>query len=210
MHTIFHIHPSPDRVVDSVIRRLFSDLFIGNENGTNLSVCKMSRFLFVLGQTALCCVVYTENIANRAKKCSPKEPATNAEHDKSGVPSMEDEMGMAAAADADHERLLNHTTEYGLVIENLLGRFKSLLEFVVANGKGKFSHPLLRESSVLAMCRYMSTSMIACEQHLPLLFTVLGKENSLPIKTTIMIALGDLAFRFPNSVEPWTDRMYSR
>ena len=30
------------------------------------------------------------------------------------------------------------------------------------------------------------------------------------IRTTIMIALGDLAFRFPNSVEPWTNRMYSR
>jgi len=27
---------------------------------------------------------------------------------------------------------------------------------------------------------------------------------------SVMIALGDLAFRFPNSIEPWTPRMYSR
>lgn len=31
-----------------------------------------------------------------------------------------------------------------------------------------------------------------------------------PLHFSVMIALGDLAFRFPNSIEPWTPRMYSR
>ena len=49
-----------------------------------------------------------------------------------------------------------------------------------------------------------------CESLLPLLFTVLERETAVSVRTTVMIALGDLAFRFPNSIEPWTHRMYSR
>jgi len=56
----------------------------------------------------------------------------------------------------------------------------------------------------------MSVSSILCESYLPLLFTVLNQEQSPVIRTTIMIALGDLAFRFPNSLEPWTAHMYSK
>jgi condensin complex subunit 1 len=85
-----------------------------------------------------------------------------------------------------------------------------MIAFIVANEKGNFSSPLLRESALLALCRYMSVSSIMCEMYLPLLFTNLEKEESESNRTTVMIALGDLAFRFPNSLEPWIARMYSR
>lgn len=119
-------------------------------------------------------------------------------------------MGMAAAADADHERVFNLITEHHIVYDNILGKFHPLIAFVVANEKASFSNSLLRESAVLALCRYMSVSSILCESYLPLLFTVLNQEQSPAIRTTIMIALGDLAFRFPNSLEPWTAHMYAK
>ena len=106
--------------------------------------------------------------------------------------------------------MLNQIIEQELVLRNLLGKFLPLLSYMVANEQARFSHKLLRETSILAMCRYMCTSATVCESLLPLLFTVLERETAVSVRTTVMIALGDLAFRFPNSIEPWTHRMYSR
>jgi condensin complex subunit 1 len=108
------------------------------------------------------------------------------------------------------EQVLNQIIEQELVMRNLLGKFLPLLSYLVANEQQQYSHPLLRETAVLALCRYMCTSSAVCESLLPLLFTVLERESAVSVRTTVMIALGDLAFRFPNSIEPWTHRMYSR
>lgn len=49
-----------------------------------------------------------------------------------------------------------------------------------------------------------------CEQHLQLMFTILEKSPSEVIRANSMIAVGDLAFRFPNLIEPWTPHLYNR
>jgi non-SMC mitotic condensation complex subunit 1 len=140
---------------------------------------------------------------------------------------MEDEMGMAAADDADHERIVNHVIEKEIVFNNLLGKFHPFIAFIVANenqksnksvavgsqkdgSDGPFSAPIIRETSLLALSRYMCVSNALCEMYLPLLFTVLEREPEAVNRTTIMIALADLAFRFPNAVEPWVNRMFAR
>ena len=95
-------------------------------------------------------------------------------------------------------------------MRNLLGKFLPLVSYIVADDRKQFSHPVLREAAVLALSRFMTVSSAACGQSLPLLFTVLEREQSVPVRTTIVIALGDLAFRFPNAIEPWTDRLYAK
>ena len=103
--------------------------------------------------------------------------------------------------------------ERQLVFDNLLGKFHPFIAYIVANEHGHYHDPLVRETALLALCRYMCVSNTICEQYLPLLFTALEKENehkekgSAANRTTCMIALGDLAFRFPNALEPWTARM---
>jgi condensin complex subunit 1 len=106
------------------------------------------------------------------------------------------------------------SVEKGIVHQNLLGQFGPLLVKVCANAEGHFCHPLLRASAVLALLKFMTVSAEFCEQNLQLLFTILLKDdkdghNSL-LRANIVIALGDLAFRFPNLVEPWTHHIYSR
>ena len=136
---------------------------------------------------------------------------------------MEDEMGMAAADDADHERVFNHIVEREIVFNNLLGQFHPFIAYIVANenqktinggqkggGDGPFSAPIIRNTSLLALSRYMCVSNALCEMYLPLLFTVLEREPEAINRTTVMIALADLAFRFPNAVEPWVNRMFAR
>jgi condensin complex subunit 1 len=55
----------------------------------------------------------------------------------------------------------------------------------------------------------MCVSSQFCESHLRLIFTLLqsGDEHT---RANIAIALGDLASRFPNLMEPWTPHIYAR
>jgi hypothetical protein len=46
--------------------------------------------------------------------------------------------------------------------------------------------------------------------YIQLLFTVLKHSDDPSLRATISIALGDLAFRFPNLIEPWTGQLYGR
>lgn len=56
----------------------------------------------------------------------------------------------------------------------------------------------------------MSVSAALCEKYLPILVTALDREAAPGVRTTIMIGLGDMAFRFPNLLEPWTGHLYAR
>lgn len=95
--------------------------------------------------------------------------------------------------------------------ENLLGKFHTIVAFIVANESGSYSHPLLRETALLTLCRMMCVSSLLCDMYLPLLFTTLERSRlSAEARTTLIIAIGDLSFRFPNSLEPWTAHVYRR
>ena len=48
------------------------------------------------------------------------------------------------------------------------------------------------------------------ESNLKLLFTVVENAPSESVRSNCTIALGDLAVRFPNLLEPWTEHMYAR
>ncbi len=214
MHALFHVHPSPDKVLPALVAQMYANVS-GTVSGGSVDARKcspqiLSKLLFLLGQAAVCSLVFTERIADIAKKMPTQSKTTTTATEKDSADAMEEEMGMVAAADADHERIYNHVTETQLVVENLLGKFHQLIAFIVANQSGHFSHSIVRETSVLALCRYMGVSCSMCELYLPLLFTVLETEKSDDVRTTIVIALGDLAFRFPNSLEPWTAKFYAR
>ena len=66
---------------------------------------------------------------------------------------------------------------------------------------------LLGALRVSTVCRHSSEF---CEEHLQLLFTILEKSQHPLIRANTIIALGDLNFRFPNLLEPWTPNLYGR
>eukprot|EP01034_Spumella_vulgaris_P026504 gene26504-33092_t len=229
VHALFHVHPSPDRVLASAVQTMYARM---TQSGNSKGSFVLSRLLFVLGQTALNVLVFTERIAAYSKKyaisqaggdsAAAKKDHKTSSTDKSShlADAMEEEMGQSAELDAQAEQLLAFVCEQELVLRNLLGKFLPLVRYVAANDSQQFNHVLVRETATLALCRYMSISSVTCESCLPLLFTTLEREGgaetgssssgSVIVRNTIMIALGDLAFRFPNSIEPWTDRMYSK
>jgi condensin complex subunit 1 len=61
----------------------------------------------------------------------------------------------------------------------------------------------------------MCVSSSFCEKNLQLLFSLLSSrrredrfEGSQRLRANIIVAVGDLAFRFPNLLEPWTKHIY--
>ena len=87
MHALFHFHPHPDRVVAAAVRAMYTGLQQPEKAGgdsTGSGGFRLMRLLFVLGQAALCSLVFTEAIATQSKKFAaavlvcPAKPATAA------------------------------------------------------------------------------------------------------------------------------------
>lgn len=95
--------------MSGVLHRMYYNMTKKSVTGSKATsnVFELSRFLFVLGQTALNTLVFTEALAALAKKVAPKnvvEPS-NKNSAATAVDAMEEEMGCAAAADADHDKV---------------------------------------------------------------------------------------------------------
>lgn len=59
-------------------------------------------------------------------------------------------------------------------------------------------------------CFLPLSSSSLCERYLQLLFTILEKSSEPAIRANTIVAVGDLTFRFPNLIEPWTPFLYAR
>ena len=147
------------------------------ENGNDCHELKLARFFHVLGQIALNLLVYTESLGagvrrgNGKKTLKKQEEADKAKAQKrsSETPTRESigpddcddieaELDMRAEDEAEKERQLAEIAEEEIVGRGLLGMFAPLLGRVVANEDGSFSSEILRQSSTLALCKFMCVS----------------------------------------------------
>uniref|UniRef100_A0ACD5WMZ2 Uncharacterized protein n=1 Tax=Avena sativa TaxID=4498 RepID=A0ACD5WMZ2_AVESA len=65
-------------------------------------------------------------------------------------------------------------------------------------------------SSLVLKGEISSSTISAFEANLQILFTVAESAPSEIVRSNCTIALGDLAVRFPNLLEPWTEHIYAR
>ncbi|XP_022111340.1 condensin complex subunit 1-like isoform X2 [Acanthaster planci] len=183
----------------------------------------LSRFLAFAGHVALAQLVHLDvmvagemkrrrNIQEKEKEDQTKGQKETAKESTSGEQTgIEDEMGLggAAAEDAEAEYIRKICESELVTGHNLLSAIRPLLVAVCSNPV-KYSEPSLRAASSLALAKFMLVSSEFCETHLQLLFTILEKAPQPVIRANIIIALGDLTFRFPNLIEPWTPNLYAR
>ena len=66
----------------------------------------------------------------------------------------------------------------------------------------------MKQSSSIALNPDSSSEF--CEENLQLLFTILQRSPHAAIRANLIIAVGDLNFRFPNLLEPWTPSFYEQ
>jgi len=170
-------------------------------SGGPCSAAALARLCYVLGGSALHLLVYTEAKGDALKKSFTKKGAGE---------GLEVELGLGAEAELEHDTRVAAMVEEDIVGQGLLAAFEPILVRLVANEQGLFGHRLLREAATLALTKFMCISAAACERHLPLLFTALAAERHPSVRGNVMVAIGDLAFRFPNALEPWTSHIYRR
>jgi hypothetical protein len=111
--------------------------------------------------------------------------------------------------------LLVSITEVELAIDGFASKYVPLITSIVQRQltigeQAAAAYEALAQSALLALCKMMCISGEVCEKNLQLLFTVLGRARSPALRATVATALGDMMFRFPNMIEPYTHHMYAR
>ncbi len=214
---LFVICPEPEAACRTIIVTM-SHFTFERQN----SLCHplhLARFFHILGQISLNLLVYTEALSGSVRRGNAKravkmqEEADKAKRRTSTHENddIEAELGIAQAAEAENERNMAEISEREILNRGLIGKFGPLLARVVANEGGRFDSKILMQASVLALTKFMCVSSQFCEKHLPLLFTALSKAppGDTTLRANTVVALGDLAFRFPNEVEPYTPHLYA-
>lgn len=84
------------------------------------------------------------------------------------------------------------------------------LVVAVNSNPAKYTDPSLRAAASLCLAEFMLVSQSFCSDNMRLLFTVLERSPEEVIRSNLVIAMGDINFRFPNLIEPWTPHLYGR
>ncbi|KAL4220856.1 meiotic chromosome condensation [Mactra antiquata] len=179
----------------------------------------LARLLSLVGHVALRQLVHLDvsvfgemkrRRAIQERKDWIQTPASKVNQNKDGD-NIEEEMGLAGAAaeDAESEYIRKICEKEIVTGTTLLAAFGPLLKAVCSNHQ-KYPSPELQKAATLALSKFMLVSSEFCEEHLQLLFTLLEKSTSSIIRANTIIAMGDLCFRFPNLIEPWTPHLYAR
>ncbi|KAI4348619.1 hypothetical protein L6164_009323 [Bauhinia variegata] len=235
---IYAIHPIPEAVAANIVKKSISSLF--NDGGadlhndfdnssastpTTVQVAKLSRCLFVISHVAMNQLVYIESCARKIQKQKVAKEKMDAEHQSiesnaTASPVMQKdnsinaELGLAASADAVFDELFEKAEKEiisgGSSEKYLIGICATFLTKLCRNFVLMQKYPELQASAMLALCRFMIIDADFFGANLQLLFTVMENANSEIVRSNCTIALGDLAVRFPNLLEPWTENMYAR
>lgn len=233
LNTVFMLCAEPEEFCTAIVRSLSAT--VNKKGGSAISKRGLNRVLFVVGHTAVKQFVYIETVSSKMKKdadaaekkkadAKEKGPArTNSKGGPPGSPrGLEAELGIAAAIEEGQVEEIREMAESEILSSmNLIGRFSSVITTLCGtayrdqkgSGDGCVAIHLpenVRSVAVLALCKLMATSSDFCEPNLRLLFTILKKDPSPQIRANIIIALGDLFFRFPNMLEPWSSHFFDR
>jgi condensin complex subunit 1 len=225
---LFVISPNPEEACSDIVRVLYASTF-RNVEGSACHSLRLARFFHVLGNIALNLLCYTEELSSgvrqanakktlskqveadtkKAKKKKQQPQGTPRSSDSESEDEIEAELGIAAEVEAETERQMSEITEREILGKGLIHAFAPLLVKIVGNEGGKFGFEILMQASMLCLCKFMCVSAAFCEKHLPLVFSALSRAEGDTMKANTVVALGDLAFRFPNSFEPYTAHLYT-
>ncbi|XP_076451927.1 condensin complex subunit 1-like isoform X3 [Babylonia areolata] len=224
---IYRLADQPDSVCGDIIQRMASILqqeiqAMGSDSNDGGEISErisgmLTKLLALSGQVALQQLVHMEvGVLGELKRRNALQEDHQSKKNKaskrqSTAGSVDEEMGLAGASADDAEaEYIRKLCEKDIVSgHNLLATLQPLLVAVCTN-QGRYPHPELRTAATLALAKFMTVSSEFCEEHLQLMFTIMEKSPSEVIRANSIIAVGDLTFRFPNLIEPWTPHLYGR
>lgn len=195
---------------------------------SNVSGTALSRFLWMLGECAVRHLVFCERLARTVRRARiardrVAHAAAESAVQKDDNAATGEEAALAAALgqgavaedaaldnareDAEKE-LLGFSKKNKKILGGVIAAYAPIVVQLCGNEHVIKGAPVVRGAAVAALSRLMALDMDFCETHLPLLFTRVKDERDVHARAAITVALGDLAFRFPNALEPWTEHLY--
>ncbi|XP_042451953.1 condensin complex subunit 1-like isoform X1 [Zingiber officinale] len=236
IRTIYALHPQPEAFAADIVKKFVSAIFSCRErdevtdNSSNefhnfmftVPAAKLGRFLFVISHIALSQLVYIEACVQNIRKQKLKKEKLKIETEtvnggltkETEIQGINAELGLGVSEDAIidslSERAEKEIVSGGSIEKNLIGYCAPFLSKLCRNLNLIQKFPELQASAMLALCRLMIVDSDFCESNLQLLFTVVESASTETVRSNCTVALGDLAVRFPNLLEPWTENMYAR
>ncbi|XP_018499140.1 condensin-1 complex subunit CAP-D2 isoform X1 [Pyrus x bretschneideri] len=228
---IYAIHPTPETLASNLVKKSLSSVFdfsggeelqdqitsVSTGMLTTVQVGKLSRYLFVVSHVAMNQLVYIESCLKKVQKQKIWKEKMDSDQNANNTPKengINAELGLAASEDAVLDTLSEKAEKEivggGSTEKNLIGHCAPFLSKLCRNFSLMQKYPELQVSAMLALCRFMIIDASFCDANLQLLFTVVESAPSEIVRSNCTISLGDLAVRFPNLLEPWTENMYSR
>ncbi|KHN76132.1 Condensin complex subunit 1 [Toxocara canis] len=124
---------------------------------------------------------------------------------------VEDPLGLTGFSDDERiAQRANRICEVGVFRRRkLLSRLTPFLLFIVRSKK-TICTERLRSAAALALSKVMLLSMRVCMRMMPIFVHFLTHSPSAECRSNLMIAAGDLCFRFPNVVEKYSYHLYER
>lgn len=188
-----------------------SDAAVGAPAQFGSRLDRLGKLIFTVGHVALKQLAYIEEVhaemSRRAQAAVATAPAADAKKGAK-VEAIEAELGEAvakASEEADSQREVAERELCGLV-----DTYGALVVRSCANAKGEFgASETFRSAAVMTLCKLMLVSEQFCEQQLSLLFTLLEREASMAVRCNIIVCMGDLIARWPNTIDPWIGRIFA-
>lgn len=185
---LYILHPAPEEDVAAIVACMAQVALKGDSGDTAapVSVECLAQFLHVVGHIAVKQLVRIETLVAHVRRSAGKDE--------------EEEAG------AEAEKALEFAESELTHPSSLLGQYGPMSVAIAADTKAP---ALLRSSAVLCMSKFMCVKAEFCKANLRLLFTLLEKAKDASVRANAITALGDMAFRFPNLVEPWSPKIYA-
>ena len=221
LRALLTLHPSPQAATAAVVRAAASRALV-TPTGRSLA-----RIVFLTSRIALAQLVAADTHARTARKARlvADMAADAAAVDAGGADALaasdgdddDDDIGAqvaglagAAAADADLEALRDAAEAGVLAPTSPAGALAPLIVAACADRAALAAAPALAAAAPLALATLMAVDGRVCEAHLGALFGA-ASDATLPprVRSSLVVAAGDLAVRFPNAVEPWTAALYA-
>jgi len=164
--------------------------------------------LHAAGHAALNLAIWVEctlvpRLTKPKEKSAKKGKKSSAEVDEDELEGM---FGNVDDAQYEEETILN-------VLDNELcrGPFASIIALAKSILTNASKWPEMVQCGATAcIAKYMVASPTHAEEKSALLFTILQKTSSVPVRQTILAAFPDLLVRHPNIMEPWTRFVFSK
>jgi condensin complex subunit 1 len=150
------------------------------------------------------------NNKNKQKSAARKSHARRSTATMSSTDmDLQEEMGLQGADAEDAEQVfVEHILETKVSVNSLLSKFTHIAVLVLKE-PSKYGDEKLQLACVMALMRYMCLSRRTCVANLQLIFTIMEKLDSELVRSQLILGIGDLIYRFPNELDPWTPHLYS-